>query len=576
MSKQKPDIKDLGELRKKAEEKLRERGGQLSDISPQDMEQIVHELGTYQIELEMQNEELRRAQGDLDETLRKYSDLYDFAPVGYFTFNKDGLIIEANITGADMLGTNRRALLGKPFTPFVASEDREIFRVHRMDTIRRQARQTCEIRINGKDGKVLFVQLQSVAFEDSTGTLNCRTAVLDITERKVVEDERMRAEAELLNLQKLESLRVLAGGIAHDLNNLMVSVVGNAGLALRELPPGSTARVYVDNIEKATSKVSHFSKQILSFTSKLAAEKEPVQLNEIIKDTVALLIASISKKADLEYSLLDGIPLIIANSQNMQQVVMNLIVNASEALGGTNGKINISTGTLQAGRQYLDTLQPGGLPEGEYAYIEVADTGSGMSPETRKKIFDPFYSTKFAGRGLGLSAVFGILKAHGGAIGLESAEGRGTTFRALLPLPAKPVKVAPAKPEPVNLWNGEGAAILVVDDEEPSRIMAKKVLESAGYKVLTAEDGPGAIEVLRMNAGSISAVIMDLIMPHMRGDEAAKEIRKIRDDLNILFLSGYHEVNLTELTGGSGKTAILEKPYRIAKLLEAVQDMLKA
>ncbi len=386
--------------------------------------------------------------------------------------------------------------------------------------------------------------------------------------------ERKRAEAEALNMQKLESLRVLAGGIAHDLNNLMVAVMGNAGLALRALPAGSPAREFVADIEKATEKVTNFSKQILSFTSKVVAVKEPVQLNQVVEDTAHFLMASISKTASLEYSLSDNLPIIMAEPQNMQQIVMNLVINASDAIGDGEGTIKVSTGKMHANRKYLDTLHPTGRPEGEYVYVEVKDTGCGMSPETRERIFEPFYTTKFTGRGIGLSGVFGIVSAHGGAIGIESEEGYGATFRVLLPVPANTVEAVTIKPVSEDIWTGKGS-ILVVDDDEDSLLMAKKVLESAGYNVLTAGDGTEAIKIYHKNSDSISAVILDLIMPHVRGDEAAKEIRKIRDDVNILLLSGYHEIDLTELTGGPGKTAILGKPYKVNKLLAAIKDILK-
>jgi signal transduction histidine kinase/CheY-like chemotaxis protein len=387
--------------------------------------------------------------------------------------------------------------------------------------------------------------------------------------------ERKRVEAEALNMQKLESLRVLAGGIAHDLNNMMVAITGNAGLALRVLPFGSPAREFVADIEKATEKITNFSRQILSFTSKAAPKKEPAQLNDVLENTAHFLMASIPKTIDLEYTLTDGLPVIMAEPQNMQQIVMNLIINASDAIGDNRGSIKASTGKIHAGRKYLDSLHPAGLPAGDYVYVEVKDTGHGMSPETRMRIFEPFYTTKFTGRGLGLSAVFGIVSAHGGAIDIESEEGRGTTFRVLLPVPDKPLELAQSEPAAEDIHSGKGV-ILVVDDEMDSLLMAKKVLEGAGYSVITAVDGAEAIRLYRKKSDAISAVILDLIMPYIRGDEAAKEMRTIRGDANILLLSGYHEIDLTDLNKGPGKTATLEKPYKITKLLGAVQDLLEA
>ena len=419
-----------------------------------------------------------------------------------------------------------------------------------------------------KDGSAFWANTVITAMHDDEGRLRGFSKVTrDISERKRLEDEALRT-------QKLESLRVLAGGIAHDLNNMMVAVEGNAGLAIRALGNDSLVKEYLTGIEDAAEKVAGFSKQILNFTGKKDENKEPVLLNDIVKETARLLIASVSKNAELEYSLAEGLPVIKANPQNMQQVVMNLIINASDALGDQKGTINISTGILNADRQYLDTLHPVGLPEGGYVYVEVSDTGCGMSLETRKRIFDPFFTTKFMGRGLGLSAVFGIAIGHGGGIGLQTEETCGATFRVLLPVPATPVEAAPNKAWTEDIRDGKGT-ILVVDDEEDSRMMAKKVLETVGYTVLTAADGAEGIEIFKKNQDSVSAVIMDLIMPHVRGDEAAKEIRNIRDDINILLLSGYHEIEMKDLMEGLGRTVVLEKPYKINKLLEKVRDMLK-
>ena len=465
-----------------------------------------------------------------------------------------------------------------------------------------------EHRFRGVDGHWRYVLARGVPIRDEHGKVTCWAGInLDITERKLIEEElaryresleslvrertaelveknariveevieRQRAEAEALNMQKLDSLRVLAGGIAHDLNNLMVAVLGNAGLALSELPSDSPARRYVADIEKATEKVTNFSKQILSFTSKAAVKREPVLLNVAVRETAHFLTASISRNAEIGYSISEDLPAIMAEPQNMQQVVMNLVINASDAIGESKGSIKVSTGAMLADRGYLDSLHPSGLPEGGYAYIEVSDTGCGMSPETRSRIFEPFYTTKFTGRGLGLSAVYGIVTAHGGAVGVQSGEGRGTTFRVLLPLPAEKVEPVAVAPAPEGVWSGEGL-ILVVDDERPSLMMAKMVLENAGYSVLTAGDGAEAVEIFRNNAGSVSAVVMDLIMPHVRGDAAAMEMRNIRADIDILLLSGYHEIDLSGLSGGPGKTELLGKPYRITQLLEATKNILKA
>lgn len=481
---------------------------------------------------------------------------------------REGRYFYANQAFANIFGYSREEIMSMDYLDIIHPDFKEYVR----ENIKKQL-----------DGEIASVHYQAKGIKKDGGVIDVEKigtmvvlragpaiigTCLDVTEK-------VKAEAQALHVQKLESLRVLAGGIAHDLNNLMVAVMGNAGLALWALPAGSPAREFVAAIENAAEKVKGFSKQILSFTSKAAMQREPVQLNQVVEDTAHFLIGSISKTASLEYSLFEGLPAIVAEPQNMQQIVMNLVINASDAIGDNEGTIKVSTGKIRPDRKYLDGLHPAGLPDGEYVYVEVSDTGCGMSPEIRGRIFEPFFTTKFTGRGIGLAAVFGIVSAHGGAIALESEEGCGATLRVLLPVPEKPVEVATAKPVSEDVWNGKGS-ILIVDDERDSLLMAKKALEGAGYSVLTADDGFEAIRIYRKNSDSISAVILDLIMPHVRGDEAAKEIRRIRDDANILLLSGYHEIDLTELTGGQGKTGILEKPYRITKLLGAVQGILEA
>jgi CheY-like chemotaxis protein len=285
-----------------------------------------------------------------------------------------------------------------------------------------------------------------------------------------------------------------------------------------------------------------------------------------------LLMAAISKKAVIEYDLASGLPPVEADAQSFQQVVTNLILNASDALGDKKGVIKVSTGSIYADREYLDSIHLGhDIPEGDYIYFEVADTGAGMTDEVRNKIFEPFYSTKFTGRGLGLPSVFGIIKAHEGAIDVTSEVGKGSAFRVLVPV-SEGLTLPKGKPLSKDLKNGAGT-ILVVDDDDSVLAMTKTVLESAGYTVLTARDGPEGISMYSENKDSISAVILDLIMPLMRGDEVTREIRKIKEDANIILLSGYHDLELDKLFTGKGKTAVIQKPYKVDTLLKKVHEV---
>ena len=578
---------DFSELRRRAEErlakKLEARPDLASVYADKDVKALVHELGTYEIELEMQNDELRRAHEELYASRSKYADLYDFAPIGYFTLDPDGRISDTNLTGARMFGLGKKSVTGSLFSAFVYADSQEEFRKHLVSTLKTRTRSSTELKMVGTSGNNFTVQLQSIAADTGGGhTTHIRTTVSDISELRKAQKERAdwmkreedaRIEVEGLRVQRLENLRVMAGGIAHDLNNLMVAVQVNAELALLKLTPDHPAHEFVAGIEKATEKISNLSKQILTYAGKNAIKKEAISINDTARNMAHLLMAAISKKAVIEYDLAKGLPPVEADAQSIQQVVLNLILNASDAIGDEKGTIKISSGTMYADREYLDSIHLGhDIPEGNYIYFEIADTGAGMTEEVKNKIFEPFYSTKFTGRGLGLPSVFGIIKAHEGAIDVRSEVGKGSTFRVLVPVPERPASLPEGKPLSRDLKKGTGT-ILVVDDDDSVLDMTKTVLENAGYTVLTAEDGPEGLSVYRENKDSISAVILDLIMPTMRGDEVTREILNIREDANIILLSGYHDLELEKLFTGRGKIAVIQKPYKVDTLLEKVHEI---
>ena len=302
---------------------------------------------------------------------------------------------------------------------------------------------------------------------------------------------------------------------------------------------------------------------------------QPLNLSTIVEEMTQLLRVSISKKAVLRSRLESELPAVDADPAQIRQVVMNLITNASDAIGDANGMITVSTGQMDCDRQYLShTYLDEDLPEGRYVFIEVSDTGCGMDPETRSRLFDPFFTTKFTGRGLGMAAVLGILRGHRGAIQVYSEKGHGTTVKVLLPPSQSAARELPEEVPHDDGWRGSGV-VLVVDDEETVRNLADKALQAAGFTVLLAADGREALEIYRARADEIVAVLLDLTMPGMGGEETFRELHRVRKDVAVLLSSGYNEQEVTERFAGKGLAAFIQKPYRVGDLLAKLRAVLK-
>ncbi|KXK36527.1 MAG: Blue-light-activated protein [Candidatus Hinthialibacteria bacterium OLB16] len=397
----------------------------------------------------------------------------------------------------------------------------------------------------------------------------------NIIERRRSEEARSKLEAQVHHTQKLESLGVLAGGIAHDFNNLLMGVLGNASLALMELPPESPARESVNHIEKAAMRAAELARQMLAYSGKGRFVIQKINLSKLVEEMTHLLQVSISKKVFLRYNFADNLPAIEGDATQIRQVIMNLITNASDAIGDKSGVITITTGLIETDSTYLEsTYLKDDLPGGYYVFLEVSDTGCGMDEETRARIFDPFFTTKFTGRGLGLAAVLGIVRGHKGTVKVYSEAGRGTTFKILLPCCDSQEDTQENHVESTRKdWVGTGT-ILIVDDEESVRYISKRILESHGFKVLTANDGREGVKAYEAQKEAIDLVLLDMTMPHMDGEEAFRELRLINPDVHVILTSGYTEQEATARFTGKGLAGFIQKPFLPSSLLEIVRNKL--
>jgi PAS domain S-box-containing protein len=412
------------------------------------------------------------------------------------------------------------------------------------------------------DGTVVDVSLTLSRILDRAGRfLGISHIARDITDQK-------RAAEQMRETQKLESLGVLAGGIAHDFNNLLTGILGNASLALGDLPLHSPSRSPIEAVLSASERAAQLAQQMLAYSGKGRFILEHLDLSARVRDTARLIRASVPPNVDLRLRLADRLPLIEADTAQIQQVVMNIIINAAEAVPeGRPGRVTVVTRRERVDRP--------GLEPGEYVVFEVSDDGVGMDAETRARIFDPFFTTKFTGRGLGMAAVLGIVRGHRGAIDVQSSPGAGTTFVVLFPAMHGDLPPVEAPPQAVEARPfARGGCILVVDDEPVVRNLAYHALRRFGYTVLTAENGALGVDLLHSEADRIRCVVLDLTMPVMSGEEALSRMREAHPRIPVILSSGFNEAQAVRQFEGKGLAGFLQKPYTAGRLLNAVESVI--
>lgn len=435
----------------------------------------------------------------------------------------------------------------------------------------------CELVAIGSRGTHRWYSIRSNPVMIDGRVVSVLLCARDIDASKRAQTEWQKLSSRLQEAQKLESLTVMAGGIAHDFNNLLMGVLGNAGLALMDLERGAEVSLSekLEDIVDAAQKASELIHQMVAYAGRSSLDFERVDLNSVVDELRELMRAGVPRKVELRFDCPEGLPLIDADASLVSQGVMNLVINAAEAIGDQTGTIEIRTGRLACEADYLYECVLGeSLAAGEYVFLDVSDTGGGMDEAVQMRIFDPFFTTKRTGRGLGMAAVLGVARSHGGGIRLSTEAGKGATVRLLFPLAGAGRLHRSPDNRAVLDWKGSGT-VLLVDDDAMVRSVAKQMLERIGFSVLTATDGLEGVETFREHADEIRLVVMDMMMPRLTGAEALTELQKTRPGVPVLLASGYYDNQTTQRWEKAGFTGFIQKPYMLEDLARKIQETLE-
>jgi PAS domain S-box-containing protein len=528
--------------------------------------------------------DIKRAREELQEARLRLVDHVENSPLAVIEWDPDFRILRWAGQAATTFGWTAEETVGKHFSDWAFVHPDDLAKVSEIGARLADGRDQRNVSHNRnltKAGRVIHCVWQNSVLHDGAGrTTSILSLVQDITDRVFAEQtgrkaaaERQALEKKLQESQKLESLGVLAGGIAHDFNNLLTGVLGNASLARMDLEPESPVQPFLAQIEASATRAADLCKQMLAYSGKGRFVVKNLDINALIEDTTRLLQVSISKRAVLKFQLAEGLPAILGDATQLRQVIMNLVINASEAVGEKSGFISINSGMTRADRAYFaGSYFAPDLPEGDYVFLEVADNGGGMSPEVQARIFDPFFTTKFTGRGLGLAAVLGIVRGHKGALKVFSEEGWGTTFKILLPCAEGAAEAFAEESAGSAAWRGEGH-VLVVDDEETVRVTTARMFEACGFTTQLAADGRDGVEKFCEANGDFDLVVLDLTMPHLDGEETFRAITELMPETRVLLMSGFNEQEAIARFTGKGLAGFLQKPFTFPALREKLQQI---
>lgn len=486
-----------------------------------------------------------------------------------FVHDVEGRILECNAAACKRMGYTRDELLQMRTNDFDAPEFSAGFEKRIKEQLARKTYR-CEGVHVAKDGASINVDIHTTLI-DYRGRPAVLAVMRDITERKRAEIERETLRTRVLQSEKLESLGVMAGGIAHDFNNLLMGILGNASIAMLDVPDDSHIMRCLEQIESAAQRAANLSQQMLAYSGNASYSLKRLDLRQLVQEATPALNATIGRQHRIEF-LLNGEAIIHGDDVQLRQALVGLVANASESYGERDGVVTIAVRVEQVEHKMQRFHQlVGTITNGAYVVLEVEDEGCGMDEHVLERIFDPFFTTKFTGRGLGLAAVIGIVRGHRGAVSVSSTVGKGSTFRVYLPAAISGAAQAiQARQEPCT----NGKTILIVDDEEIVLSVGRHGLERAGYKVLAARSGKDAIDLFREHQPDIGLVVLDMTMPQMSGEAVFAALKNMRSDLRIVVSSGYTRSDAALRFDAAAIEHFLQKPYRPSELVNLAARIL--
>ncbi len=493
-----------------------------------------------------------------------YSDLFENSPDIYLSVNRDHTITGCNLTGARMLGYEKAEIIGRSLESLFLPEQQAALQeiLFRMFVEGRGVKDLEEQMVR-KDGKAFYVHVNSsLVFAADGSTIHARVVARDISERK-------RMEAAILHAQKIDSIGNLAGGIAHDFNNILAAILGSASIMRRHLPEDHEFAKYFEIIEGAAHRGSSLTRQLLTFARKTENVVRPVDIHKLIDQTLVLFERGVTKEIHVERRFAQEVIGVNADEGQIQQALLNILLNARDAMPN-GGRVTITTTTTMVDAHtiaHLSSVRPG-----RFAAITITDTGIGMDEKMRSRVFEPWFTTKESGTGLGLSVVYGVVQSHGGFINLESDVGRGTSFTIYLPVSDQPVRMVEQKRR-ARLPRGS-EHILLIDDEVSVCEIAKDMLSGLGYTVMYVHDGKAGVEFYRTRRASIDLVLMNMNMPLMGGRETFRQLRSINPEVPILIVTGHGKAVVDEVSWASEISGYLQKPFQLEDLAAKVRAVL--
>ncbi len=514
----------------------------------------------------------KNAQLALERSENRFRNLVEQAGDAFFLCDSKGRIRDVNQQASMILGYEREELLRMSITDISINLDQETLQ-RNYSTLELHRPIYKESIHRSKDGTLIPVDVSVGLLETGEDRLFLSIA-RDIRERKKAELERQAIDRQLQQTQKLESLGVLAGGIAHDFNNILLAIIGNAALALEEEAEGTPTYQSLNEIDQAANRAAELCQQMLAYSGKGRFVISLVDLNEVIEEMGHILQVSISRKSTLTVNRNANLPPVEVDLSQVRQVLLSLVTNASESFGNSKGEIHLSTGTRYCDRAFLKTTELGeDAIEGDFVYIQVKDSGIGMDEETLRKIFDPFFSTKFTGRGLGLAAVLGIIRSHSGTIRLESKPNTGTTATVFFPIHKRGTETDSTESAPSGALMG-GGLVLVVDDDQTIRNLCTRMIERMGYSTLVASGGHEAIRIFEENRESILCVLLDLTMPDLGGEETFDRIMRVDSTAKVIVSSGFSEEDVKARFQNRPIRGQIHKPFQYETLEAEIRRVL--